>query len=296
DFGYKFYRLSGCYGEKWDKAAKEYQGVLRLEIIKGKDIPRTELISTFSQYVHIRVSENSDFCNPVINTDNEPKFRMVSYFKSSLHSNTLVEISLCNDGKYRDKVVGRVTIPLKELHDVRTFHGWVPIDDLQGNPAGYLYLASKLRMSTDGEYNAIEELARGALREGSGEQWRRGIVGRSKKRDLARNPSVESKANSTFGSIDKQGSGGSKLLRQRLKSKIKEGFKCKHWSADNSTRSTNIAQPGTATASPANPVDSSNPADPANPADSSNTASPSNPVNPVNAANMSDSFILPVVG
>ncbi|KAJ2701779.1 hypothetical protein FB645_004538 [Coemansia sp. IMI 203386] len=199
DVGYYIYRPSGCYGTKWDKSTKTYEAVLQLEIIKGKDIPRTELISTFSQYVHIRVSDKSDYCNPVINTDNEPKFRMTSYFNQHLYSNTIIEISLCNDGVYRDKVVGRVTIPLKELHDVRTYHGWIPIDDLEGNPAGYLYLASKLRMSADGEYKALKALADEALDKNKGEQWARQNNGRSKDRASLRTVGLKSASNSGIG-------------------------------------------------------------------------------------------------
>ncbi|KAJ1869115.1 hypothetical protein LPJ57_005603, partial [Coemansia sp. RSA 486] len=85
------------------------------------------------------------------------------------------------------------------LHDVRTYHGWIPIDDLEGNPAGYLYLASKLRMSADGEYKALKALADEALDKNKGEQWARQNNGRSKDRASLRTVGLKSASNSGIG-------------------------------------------------------------------------------------------------
>ncbi|KAJ1822840.1 hypothetical protein LPJ56_000530 [Coemansia sp. RSA 2599] len=293
-FGYVFYRPSGCYGTTWDHRAKVYDSVLRLEIIKGKDIPRTELISTFSQYIHIRVSGNTDYCSPVTNTDNEPKFRMISYFNTQLYSNTIIEISLCNDGVYRDKVVGRVTIPLKELHDVRTFHGWIPIDDLDGNPAGYLYLASKLRMSTDGEFNELKQMAEQALDESKGEQWIRAKIGRSRRRVKAKKLDALSKSSSTAGSSDERSSHGvggpesSARQKRRFGRGVKEvvaGIRRRRSpsSAREGPASSSDQTIGNANATGASPVSQAN---------QTSQAGPANQANPVPAAGPPDSAII----
>ncbi|KAJ2395764.1 hypothetical protein GGI05_001431 [Coemansia sp. RSA 2603] len=162
DMGYHIYRETGCYGPKWDSKTEHYQGVLQLTVTKGRDIPRTTLSLAFSQYIHVRVTSDQDYCRPVVNTDGAPRFHMTSYFTKDLYSNALIEITLCNDGIYVDRVAGRVSIPLKELHDVRSFHGWVALEG-RGGPAGFVYLESKMRLEGDGEYKHLLKEAEVAL-------------------------------------------------------------------------------------------------------------------------------------
>ncbi|KAJ2733736.1 hypothetical protein IW152_002841 [Coemansia sp. BCRC 34962] len=106
---------------------------------------------------------------------------MKSYFTQDLYTNTLVEISLLNDGLYKDTVAGRVSIPVKELCDVRSFHGWVALET-DGDAAGFVYLASKYRMPGDGEYESLKSEADLALNPGVGDQWLRQERGRSQNR------------------------------------------------------------------------------------------------------------------
>ncbi|KAJ1811753.1 hypothetical protein LPJ60_006688, partial [Coemansia sp. RSA 2675] len=181
DFLYRNYRQTGCFGPSWNPQAKDMGGVLCLEILKGRDIPRKHLLSTFSQYTHIRVGNYSDYSPTVVNSDNGPRFRMKSYFTQDLYTNTLIEISLVNDGLYRDTVVGRVSIPAKELRDVRSFHGWIALEN-DGDAAGFVYLASKYRVPSDGEYESLKSEADLALDPGVGEQWQRQERGRSQNR------------------------------------------------------------------------------------------------------------------
>ncbi|KAJ2750576.1 hypothetical protein GGI19_005028 [Coemansia pectinata] len=182
DFLYRNYRLTGCFGPKWCSHAKDLGGVLCLEILKGRDIPRKHLLSTFSQYIHIRVGRSSDYSSTVVNSDNEPRFRTKSYFTQDLYTNTLVEISLINDGLYKDTVVGRVSIPVKELYDVRSYHGWLALTDGAGDAAGFVYLASKYRMEDDGEYELLKDEADMALDRDVGDQRVRQERGRSQNR------------------------------------------------------------------------------------------------------------------
>ncbi|KAJ1839370.1 hypothetical protein LPJ73_006787, partial [Coemansia sp. RSA 2703] len=160
-------------------------GVLQLTVTKGRDIPRTTLSLAFSQYIHVRVTSDQDYCRPVVNTDGAPRFHMTSYFTKDLYSNALIEITLCNDGIYVDRVAGRVSIPLKELHDVRSFHGWVALEG-RGGPAGFVYLESKMRLEGDGEYKHLLKEAEVALGK-DGAQTIRARKGRSRDRETARN-------------------------------------------------------------------------------------------------------------
>ncbi|KAJ2046211.1 hypothetical protein H4S04_005168 [Coemansia sp. S16] len=180
DFLYRNYRLTGCFGPQWGSHVKDLGGVLCLEILKGRDIPRKHLLSTFSQYIHIRVGRSSDYSSTVANNDNEPRFRAKSYFTQDLFTNTLVEISLINDGLYKDTVVGRVSIPVKELYDVRSYHGWLALTDGNGDAAGFVYLASKYRTESDGEYESLKAEADREL--GVGDQRLRQERGRSQNR------------------------------------------------------------------------------------------------------------------
>ncbi|KAJ2373872.1 hypothetical protein IW150_003399 [Coemansia sp. RSA 2607] len=185
DMGYHIYRETGCYGPKWDSKTEHYQGVLQLTVTKGRDIPRTTLSLAFSQYIHVRVTSDQDYCRPVVNTDGAPRFHMTSYFTKDLYSNALIEITLCNDGIYVDRVAGRVSIPLKELRDVRSFHGWVALEG-RGGPAGFVYLESKMRLEGDGEYKHLLKEAEVALGK-DGAQTIRARKGRSRDREMARN-------------------------------------------------------------------------------------------------------------
>ncbi|KAJ2004382.1 hypothetical protein H4R26_002550 [Coemansia thaxteri] len=182
NFLYRNYRIAGCYGPKWSKEAEYLGGLLCVEVIKGRDIPRKTFLNTSSQYIHVRVGGHSDYCVPAVNNDGGPHFRMTSYFEQDLYSNTLIEITLLNDGIYKDTVVGRVTVPIKELHDVRSFHGWLALDDEAGDPAGYVYVACMYRKSTDAEFNVLNENTFVALKESEGVQWLRQAQGRSKNR------------------------------------------------------------------------------------------------------------------
>ncbi|KAJ1723396.1 hypothetical protein LPJ53_002260 [Coemansia erecta] len=186
DLGYHIYRATGCYGPKWDPKVEHYPGVLRLSVTKGRDIPRTTMTTAFSQYIHVRVTSGQDYCRPVVNTDGAPRFHMTSYFPHDLYANALIEISLCNDGMYIDRVAGRVSLPLKELCDVRSFHGWIALEDERGGgPAGFVYLESKMRLKGDGEYKDLVQEAEAALAEG-GAQRERAVKGRSRDRETAR--------------------------------------------------------------------------------------------------------------
>ncbi|KAJ2744350.1 hypothetical protein GGI20_003043 [Coemansia sp. BCRC 34301] len=193
DFLYRNYRATGCFGPQWPTFKDLGKGVLCLEITKGRDIPRRHLMSTFSQYIHIRVGTVADYCLPVVNNDNEPRFRMKSYFDKDLYANTVVEISLVNDGLYRDTVVGRVSVPVKELYDVRSYHGWLALEDADGDPAGFVYLASKYRAVEDGEYEMLRNEANVAMDRDVGDQWLRQERGRSQNRIK-----VRAKLTSTF--------------------------------------------------------------------------------------------------
>ncbi|KAJ2811682.1 hypothetical protein GGI24_006796 [Coemansia furcata] len=176
DFLYRNYRQTGCFGPLWSPSAQDLGGTLCLEVIKGRDIS-----PKFSQYIHIRVGRDSDYSATVTNSDNEPRFRSKSYFTQDLFTNTLVEISLINDGLYRDSVVGRVAVPVKELCDIRTFHGWLALEDKGGDAAGFVYVASKYRALGDGEHDALRAEAC-AARGAAGEQRLRKERGRSQKR------------------------------------------------------------------------------------------------------------------
>ncbi|KAJ2797968.1 hypothetical protein H4R20_004991, partial [Coemansia guatemalensis] len=183
DWGYKHYREASCYGDKWDKEAKPCNGVMRLEIAKGKDIAYSSSIY-LSQYVIIRVGKELDFCDPVDNNDGEPHFCSKSYFKDNFYTNMLVEISLITDGARKDSVVGRVTIPLKELHDVRDYHGWLALMDDQENPVGYLFLASRFRAERENGFKELNSEAEAALSDkgDNNEQYLRKMRGRNKDR------------------------------------------------------------------------------------------------------------------
>ncbi|KAJ2081626.1 hypothetical protein H4R24_002203 [Coemansia sp. RSA 988] len=156
---------------------------MRLEIVKGKDIAYSTSIY-LSQYVLIRVGSESDFCDPVDNNDGEPHFCSKSYFSKDFYTNTLVEISLITDGALKDSVVGRVTIPLKELHDVRDYHGWLVLMDVQENPVGYIFLASRFRVKHENGFAELNCEALAALKDkgDDNEQYLRKIRGRNKNR------------------------------------------------------------------------------------------------------------------
>ncbi|PIA13095.1 hypothetical protein COEREDRAFT_83722 [Coemansia reversa NRRL 1564] len=183
DWTYAHYRETSCYDDTWDKEAKPCNGIMRLEIAKGKDTAYSNSIYQ-SQYVLIRVGKDLDFCDPVDNNDGEPHFCSKSYFTEGFYTNTLVEISLITDGTQIDSVVGRVTIPLKELHDVRDYHGWLALVDNQENPVGYLFLSSRFRAKRENGYNELMHEANSAL-EAKGddnEQYLRKMRGRNKDR------------------------------------------------------------------------------------------------------------------
>ncbi|KAJ1663876.1 Extended synaptotagmin-1 [Coemansia sp. RSA 1646] len=138
------------------KATQRIKGVLRLKVLKGKDVPHKYPQGTSSQYVVIRVGSLQDYCFPVANTSGEPRFAMTSYFNVNLLPDTLVEITVYNDGRYRDSAVGRVTVPLKELHGVRDYHEWLVLNTSLGDdPAGSVYLDSRFRTESDGEYEVL---------------------------------------------------------------------------------------------------------------------------------------------
>ncbi|KAJ2786477.1 hypothetical protein GGI15_001506 [Coemansia interrupta] len=253
DLGYHIYRATGCYGHKWDPTVEYYPGVLRLSITKGRDIPRTTMTTAFSQYIHLRVTSQQDYCRPVVNTDGAPRFHMTSYFTRDLCANALIEITLCNDGMYVDRVAGRVSLPLKELCDVRSFHGWIALEDNGGWPAGFVYLESKMRLEGDAEYRDLKQEADVALGD-EGMQRKRAVKGRSRDRETARSrvnktrvpaqfaesmaqeeearanrnmqteagasggqhrPSVRSKFKNMFGSSGRQQPGGETVSRRR---------------------------------------------------------------------------------
>ncbi|KAI8321623.1 hypothetical protein GQ54DRAFT_297889 [Martensiomyces pterosporus] len=188
-FAFHLHRPAGRYGPKWDKSAGELDGILRIEVLKGKGLPRSEITSTFNQYVCIRVGDNADYCDTVANSNGEPAFRMKSFFKKHLYTNTLAEITVFNDGLYKDTMVGRVTIPVKELHDVRMHHGWLCLDDAEGNPIGFVYVSCVYRRSGDSGFRGLEDEANQVL-EGDGIQLRRQRNWLRKKRPDLTKPST----------------------------------------------------------------------------------------------------------
>ncbi|KAJ1730098.1 hypothetical protein LPJ72_004631 [Coemansia sp. Benny D160-2] len=195
---YKMYRAAGCYKLKHSDSSDVSESaetktpnnkILRLQVLKGKDIPRRNQQDISSQFVVIRLGTQLDYCFPVANTSGSPRFAMTSYFHTHAYnaSNTLVEITVYKDGMYVDSVVGRVTIPLKELEDVRDFHGWLALDsnNMRGDPAGYVYLDSRLRTESDGEFEVLQNEQRKAMSElfdkgvaGQGHQRKRGLQNR----------------------------------------------------------------------------------------------------------------------
>ncbi|KAJ2556876.1 hypothetical protein EV175_001707 [Coemansia sp. RSA 1933] len=168
DLLYKAYRPAGCFVFRKDGGSKEVgeqaKAVLRLKVLKGKDVPHNYPRGTSTQYVVIRIGSHMDYCFPVANTSGEPRFAMTSYFQGDLFPDALVEITVYNDGKYRDSAVGRVTVPVKELHDVRDYHGWVALSrPSSDDPAGFVYLDSRFRTSVDGEYVVLEDEFKDAM-------------------------------------------------------------------------------------------------------------------------------------
>ncbi|KAI9473340.1 hypothetical protein LPJ55_004964 [Coemansia sp. RSA 990] len=177
DWLYVHYREAGCFGLYWDKQAERLGGVLRLEILKGKDIPDTSYLTT-RQFVLIRLGHSMDFSLPVCCDNGEPRFRQRSYFTADMYTNSLVEISVMKDGAWRDSLVGRVTVPVKELYDVREFHGWLALRDSQDNPAGSVYLASRFRTRSDVGFVELNQEAGFHLIPG-GDQYNRQKKGRN---------------------------------------------------------------------------------------------------------------------
>ncbi|KAJ2451211.1 hypothetical protein EV183_003753 [Coemansia sp. RSA 2336] len=177
DWLYVHYREAGCFGLYWDSQARRLGGVLRLEILKGKDIPDTSYLAT-RQFVLIRLGHSMDFSLPVCCDNGEPRFRQRSYFTTDMYTNSLVEISVMKDGAWRDSLVGRVTVPVKELYDVREFHGWLALRDSQGNPAGSVYLASRFRTRDDVGFTELNQEAGFHLMP-KGDQYKRQIKGRN---------------------------------------------------------------------------------------------------------------------
>ncbi|KAJ2662795.1 hypothetical protein IWW48_001673 [Coemansia sp. RSA 1200] len=192
---YRMYRAAGCFqiedsGGSSVKEDAETESsnnkILRLQVLKGKDIPRRNQQDISSQFVVIRLGTQLDYCFPVANTSGSPRFAMTSYFHTHAYdaSNTLIEITVYKDGMYVDSVVGRVTIPLKELEDVRDFHGWLALDsnNMRGDPAGYVYLDSRLRTQSDGEFRVLQTEQHKAMSQsfdkevaGQGHQRKRGL-------------------------------------------------------------------------------------------------------------------------
>ncbi|KAJ2270294.1 hypothetical protein GGH19_004882 [Coemansia sp. RSA 1807] len=183
DWQYKNYRAAGCFGKRWNKDAKEISGILRLEFVKGKDIPHTYPDTSSSRFVLVRVGNKHDYCLPVSCNNGEPRFGMISYFDNTMFDNMLVEITVVWGGAVRDSMVGRVCIPVKELHDVREYHGWLELEDSAGNPAGSVYVASKFRCEEDAGFEELFRDAKNELSEG-GAQHARQVVGRSKGRKI----------------------------------------------------------------------------------------------------------------
>ncbi|KAJ2478632.1 ER membrane glycoprotein subunit of the GPI transamidase complex-like protein [Coemansia sp. RSA 2131] len=162
DWQYKNYRAAGCFGKRWNKDAKEIHGVLRLEFVKGKDIPHDYPDTSSSRFVLVRVGNKHDYCLPVPCNNGEPRFGMISYFDNTMFDNMLVEITVVWGGAVKDSMVGRVCIPVKELYDVREYHGWLELEDSAGNPAGSvasgMELCSYANLTETANYIAKEML------------------------------------------------------------------------------------------------------------------------------------------
>ncbi|KAJ2105821.1 hypothetical protein GGF48_006237, partial [Coemansia sp. RSA 921] len=89
-----------------------------------------------------------------------------------MFDNMLVEITVVWGGAVRDSMVGRVCIPVKELHDVREYHGWLELEDSAGNPAGSVYVASKFRCEEDAGFEELFRDAKNELSEGGAQHAR----------------------------------------------------------------------------------------------------------------------------
>ncbi|KAJ2161948.1 hypothetical protein GGF46_001044 [Coemansia sp. RSA 552] len=189
DWLFKHYNEAGCYGPGWGLDLKEpHKGVLVVNVVKGKEIPHWPQTSSNSQYVLVRVASTHVHSMPVVNNTGEPCFRTESHFAKDLYTNTLMELSLYSDGKYRDTLVGRVTIPVKELLDVRVYHGWLMLEDGRGDPAGFVYVSTEFRTPQDKNYADFEEKYNSCMKdEGDNVGYQMALIKKGRSIDRAKN-------------------------------------------------------------------------------------------------------------
>ncbi|KAJ1938306.1 hypothetical protein EC988_007633, partial [Linderina pennispora] len=165
DWSYTLHRPAGQYGKSWDKDAELLagsgdggtpKGILHVRVIKGKALPKPSDTKSFQQHAVIRVGAKRKAGDALQADTADPGFSASGYFKEDLYSNTQVEISVFNKGKSWDSLVGRVIVPVRELHDVRTFNGWLCLSTDSGDPAGFVYVACLFRREGDIGYEELE--------------------------------------------------------------------------------------------------------------------------------------------
>ncbi|KAI9505921.1 hypothetical protein BX070DRAFT_249847 [Coemansia spiralis] len=152
DPAHHLYRASGSHGRKWPSATP-IPGALRIQL-----------------FAAVCLGGSLDYYFPMENTWGAPRFRTQSCFQG-LCSNILVEISVCNDGKYRNSLVGCVLVPVKALYGVCDYYGWLVLE-CGRKPAGFVYLGSCFRSSNDAKHHVLERACKYALRS-SDDQHRR---------------------------------------------------------------------------------------------------------------------------
>ncbi|KAJ1938344.1 hypothetical protein FBU59_004466 [Linderina macrospora] len=131
-WSYTLHRPAGQYGKGWDKDAEllgglnvgeDQRGLLHIRVVKGKALPKPSDTKSFQQRVEIRVGRKLETGDAQQADSVDPGFNLAGYFEQDLYTNTQAEISVFNKSKYWDSLVGRVLVPVRELHDVRTFNG-----------------------------------------------------------------------------------------------------------------------------------------------------------------------------
>ncbi|KAJ2361206.1 hypothetical protein H4S01_005370 [Coemansia sp. RSA 2610] len=173
-------REAGCFGKRWDIRSQRIPGVLRIQAVAAKDVPQSDTDITRA-YVMVRVGFSYDYSLPVPCNAGEARIAHTSYFTADLFTNMLAEVSLVKDGTCRDSVIGRVVVPIKELLDVREYHGWLALADSNGNPAGSVYLACAFRVKDEAGWENLSNAANRALA-CTGSQYQRQKAGRNKDR------------------------------------------------------------------------------------------------------------------